>query len=135
MRRRRTRTRRKGKRQSATVGTLVTLAVLIAAVSLTQALTVSPATDKSSEQVKSASCPTVKYALKELLNKRGRSKDAALFAINDEAARPIHLGESIGSSGWSLVDVREGEAIIRRNGEVRSIYVGQALVESCKAGV
>ncbi|MEH2459832.1 hypothetical protein [Nostoc sp.] len=53
-------------------------------------------------------------------------KSAALFKI-DGVTRRINMGESIGSSGWILVDVSNGEAIIRRNGEVRSIYAGQKL--------
>ncbi|MEH2411736.1 hypothetical protein [Nostoc sp.] len=53
-------------------------------------------------------------------------KSAALFKI-DGVTRRINMGESIGSSGWTLVDVSNGEAIIRRNGEVRSIYAGQKL--------
>ncbi len=51
-------------------------------------------------------------------------KSAALFQING-VTRRIDIGESIGSSGWTLVDVANGEAIIRRNGEVRSIFTGQ----------
>ncbi|BDI14629.1 hypothetical protein ANSO36C_04310 [Nostoc cf. commune SO-36] len=53
-------------------------------------------------------------------------KSAALFKI-DGVTRRINMGESIGSSGWTLVDVSNGEAVIRRNGEVRSIYAGQKL--------
>jgi hypothetical protein len=53
-------------------------------------------------------------------------KSAALFKI-DGVTRQINLGESIGASGWTLVEVSKGEAIIRRNGEVRSIYAGQKL--------
>ncbi|MBF2064365.1 MAG: hypothetical protein IGS39_08075 [Calothrix sp. C42_A2020_038] len=51
-------------------------------------------------------------------------KSAALFKING-VTRRIEIGESIGASGWSLVEVTNGEAVIRRNGEVRSIYAGQ----------
>lgn len=54
------------------------------------------------------------------------SKSAALFKI-DGVTRRINLGENIGATGWTLVDVSNGEAIIRRNGEVRSIYAGQKL--------
>ncbi|MEH2141962.1 hypothetical protein [Nostoc sp.] len=54
------------------------------------------------------------------------NKSAALFKI-DGVTRRINMGESIGSSGWILVDVSNGEAVIRRNGEVRSIYAGQKL--------
>ncbi|MBR8836119.1 MAG: hypothetical protein DSM106950_19360 [Stigonema ocellatum SAG 48.90 = DSM 106950] len=52
------------------------------------------------------------------------NKSAALFKI-DGITRRVHVGESIGGSGWTLVDVANGEAVIRRNGEVRSIYTGQ----------
>jgi len=51
-------------------------------------------------------------------------RSAALFEINGTAQR-LELGETIGSSGWTLVSVSNQEAIIRRNGEVRSVYVGQ----------
>ncbi|MCC5656276.1 hypothetical protein LC608_04600 [Nostoc sp. XA010] len=54
------------------------------------------------------------------------NKSAALFKI-DGVTRRINMGESIGSSGWTLVEVSNGEAVIRRNGEVRSIYAGQKL--------
>ncbi|MBW4562439.1 MAG: hypothetical protein KME32_15065 [Mojavia pulchra JT2-VF2] len=54
------------------------------------------------------------------------SKSAALFKIEGVTQRFV-VGERIGSSGWTLVDVSNGEAIIRRNGEVRSIYTGQKL--------
>jgi hypothetical protein len=53
-------------------------------------------------------------------------KSAALFSIEGVTHR-INTGENIGSSGWTLVEVSKGEAIIRRNGEVRSIYPGQKL--------
>jgi len=53
-------------------------------------------------------------------------KSAALFNI-DGVTHHINTGEDIGSSGWTLVEVSKGEAIIRRNGEVRSIYPGQKL--------
>ncbi|QHG15718.1 hypothetical protein [Nostoc sp. ATCC 53789] len=54
------------------------------------------------------------------------NKSAALFKI-DGVTRRINMGESIGQSGWTLVEVSNGEAVIRRNGEVRSIYTGQKL--------
>ncbi len=53
-------------------------------------------------------------------------KSAALFKV-DGVTRRIDVGESIGSSGWTLVEVSKGEAVVRRNGEVRSIYTGQNL--------
>lgn len=52
------------------------------------------------------------------------NSSAALFEISG-VTQHIGLGEDIGSSGWKLVDVANGKATIRRNGEVRSIYAGQ----------
>lgn len=51
-------------------------------------------------------------------------KSAALFEVNGTPQR-IEVGEQIGTSGWTLVSISNQEAIVRRNGEVRSIYVGQ----------
>lgn len=53
-------------------------------------------------------------------------KSAALFKI-EGVTRRINVGEEIGSSGWTLVGVNNGEAVVRRNGEVRSIFTGQKL--------
>jgi hypothetical protein len=53
-------------------------------------------------------------------------KSAALFKI-EGVTRRINIGENIGSSGWTLVGVNKGEAIVRRNGEVRSMFTGQKL--------
>jgi hypothetical protein len=71
-----------------------------------------------------ASAPTPAYILEGLLESENKSKSAALFQINGVTQR-VDIGESIGSSGWTLVDVANKEAIIRRNGEVRSIFAGQ----------
>jgi hypothetical protein len=54
------------------------------------------------------------------------NKSVALFKI-DGVSRRISIGESIGTTGWTLVEVSNGEVVIRRNGEVRSIYTGQKL--------
>ena len=51
-------------------------------------------------------------------------RSAALFEIED-VARRIYVGENIGGSGWTLVKVANQEAVIRRNGKVRSVFVGQ----------
>ncbi|NJL40437.1 MAG: hypothetical protein HC899_29625 [Leptolyngbyaceae cyanobacterium SM1_4_3] len=66
--------------------------------------------------------PTLNYTLVGLLELGDRS--AALFEVNGTPQR-IYVGEGIGSSGWTLVSVQNEEALIRRNGEVRSVYVGQ----------
>lgn len=62
------------------------------------------------------------YKLVGILELGDRS--AALFEVNGSPRR-IQVGEPIGDSGWTLVSVSNQEAIVRRNGEVRSIYVGQ----------
>lgn len=51
-------------------------------------------------------------------------RSAALFEIGGTPQR-IEIGGQIGSSGWTLVSINNQEAIVRKNGEVRSIYVGQ----------
>jgi len=72
--------------------------------------------------VESVAAPT--HTLEGLLELGDKS--AALFKV-DGVTRRIDVGESIGSSGWTLVEVSKGEAVVRRNGEVRSIYTGQNL--------
>jgi hypothetical protein len=52
-------------------------------------------------------------------------RPAALFQVSG-LIQSVHVGEAIGDSGWTLVSVGEQEAVIRRNGEVRSIYAGQS---------
>ncbi len=51
-------------------------------------------------------------------------RSAALFEINGTSQR-VYIGEAIGSSGWSIVSIGNEEVVVRRNGEVRSIYIGQ----------
>jgi hypothetical protein len=54
------------------------------------------------------------------------NRSAAIFEVGG-VSRRIYVGESIGSSGWTLVEINNenSEAVIRKNGEVRSIFVGQ----------
>lgn len=51
-------------------------------------------------------------------------RSAALFEIEGVPQR-VYIGERIGNSGWSLVSVANEEAVVRRNGEVRTLYIGQ----------
>lgn len=51
-------------------------------------------------------------------------RSAALFEL-DGVTQRVYIGEPIANSGWFLVSVTNDEAVIRRNGEVRSIYIGQ----------
>ncbi len=64
------------------------------------------------------------HTLTGLLESSDSSNSSALFDINGSSQR-ISIGESIGSSGWTLVAVENQQVVIRRNGEVRSIYPGQ----------
>lgn len=52
-------------------------------------------------------------------------RSAALIEINGVTQR-YRIGESIATSGWTLVEVSQNQAVIRRNGEVRSIFAGQS---------
>ncbi|MFP4300189.1 MAG: hypothetical protein ACLFT0_20455 [Spirulinaceae cyanobacterium] len=54
----------------------------------------------------------------------GDGSTAALFKIDNTTQR-IGEGEPIGDSGWTLVSAANQNAVVRRNGEVRSVYVGQ----------
>lgn len=64
-----------------------------------------------------------KHTLVGVLEQGDRS--AALFNAGG-VTRYIFVGEAIGDSGWTLVSIANQEAVIRRNGEVRSVYAGQS---------
>jgi len=66
--------------------------------------------------------PIAKHTLVGLVELGANS--AALFDM-DGITQRVYIGEAIGASGWTLVSVANDEAVIRRNGEVRSIYAGQ----------
>lgn len=90
------------------------------------ATTPTPSTDTATAPSPPATVPNIapstNHVLVGLLELGERS--AALFEVNGTVQR-IYVGESIGSSGWALVSVSNEEAIVRRNGDVRSIYIGQ----------
>lgn len=67
-----------------------------------------------------ASIPRTLVGVMELGN-----DSAALVEINGVTQR-YRVGESISSSGWTLVEISKNQAIIRRNGEVRSVFIGQS---------
>ncbi|MEG4035472.1 hypothetical protein Q5691_26770 [Microcoleus sp. w1-18aA5] len=79
-----------------------------------------PAPDQSAPAVSSA--PTSAHTLVGILELGDRS--AALFEV-DGVARRIYVGESIGASGWTLAEIKNQEAVIRKGGDVRSVFVGQ----------
>ncbi|BAZ14436.1 hypothetical protein NIES4071_62800 [Calothrix sp. NIES-4071] len=84
--------------------------------------TVRPAQPQTKQEVAVAPTNPLSHTLEGLLELG--EKSAALFKVNG-VTRRIEIGEAIGASGWTLVEVANGEAVIRRNGEVRSIYAGQ----------
>ncbi len=69
-----------------------------------------------------SSAPTAAHTLVGILELGDRS--AALFEV-DGVARRIYVGESIGASGWTLAEIKNQEAVIRKGGDVRSVFVGQ----------
>jgi hypothetical protein len=71
--------------------------------------------------IANAPAPTT-YALIGVLELGDRS--AALFMVAGNPQR-VQVGKPIGSSGWTLVAVAKQQAIVRRDREVRSIFVGQ----------
>jgi hypothetical protein len=85
-----------------------------------------PAPNTSSAPVakapESPAVPVVKRTLVGLLELGDRS--AALVEINGVVQR-FRVGESVSSSGWALVEVSKNQVLIRRNGEVRSVFIGQ----------
>ena len=79
-----------------------------------------PAPQQSAPAASSA--PTSAHTLVGILELGNRS--AALFEV-DGVARRIYVGESIGASGWTLAEIKNQEAVIRKGGDVRSVFVGQ----------
>lgn len=83
--------------------------------------TASPgATEPPANTVAIAPKPT--QSLVGLLDLGERS--AALFAI-DGVTRRFNIGETVGGSGWTLVEVTADSAKIRKDGETRTIYIGE----------
>ncbi len=52
------------------------------------------------------------------------SRSAALFNVDGNSQR-AYVGDRVGVSKWSLVSVNGQDVVVRRDGEVRSIYIGQ----------
>lgn len=69
--------------------------------------------------------PGIQRKVVGLMERTDRFPAVALIEINGVVQR-FQVGESVGSSGWNLVEVSKNQAIVRRNGEVRSIFIGQS---------
>ncbi len=68
--------------------------------------------------------PQSEYTLSGVLG--NGDKSAAMFKING-VGRNYDKGEKIGNSGWVFIRVDSGNAVVRRNGEVRTLSAGQRL--------
>ena len=68
--------------------------------------------------------PQSEYILSGVLG--NGDKSAAMFKING-VGRNYDKGEKIGNSGWVFIRVDSGNAVVRRNGEVRTLSAGQRL--------
>ncbi len=68
--------------------------------------------------------PAPERTLKGILGNGDRS--AVMFELNG-VTKSYEKGEKIGNSGWVLIRVENGNAIVRRNGEVRTLSVGQRI--------
>jgi hypothetical protein len=53
-------------------------------------------------------------------------KSVVTFSFNGVTQR-VSLGENVGSSGWTLVEVKDGRATFRKNGEFRTLADGEFL--------
>ncbi|MGP1382513.1 MAG: hypothetical protein ACTS2F_03080 [Thainema sp.] len=82
----------------------------------------SPTNSPQAAASSSSTAPVGNHTLVGIMELGDRS--AALFDIEGVTQR-FFAGEAIASSGWTLVTVSNQEAIIRRNGEIRSVFVGQ----------
>ncbi len=52
-------------------------------------------------------------------------RSVALFQSNGQTLR-LSVGDTIGNEGWQLVQIQNQRAVLRRQGEVRSLTVGQS---------
>jgi Type II secretion system protein C len=70
--------------------------------------------------------PALQRTLSGVLQAQNPDQSAALFEMNGVTQR-YYPGESIGTSGWILVEIKNNQAVIRRNGDVKTIEAGQKL--------
>ena len=68
--------------------------------------------------------PATDHVLVGILNLGDRS--AAMFDIDGGSSQRAYVGDRIGLSSWTLVTVNGQDVVVRRDGEVRSIYIGQS---------
>ncbi len=68
--------------------------------------------------------PAADHVLVGVLKLGDRS--AAMFNIDGGSSQRAYVGDRIGLSSWTLVTVNGQDVVVRRDGEVRSIYIGQS---------
>lgn len=68
--------------------------------------------------------PAADHVLVGVMNLGDRS--AAMFDIDGGSSQRAYVGDRIGLSSWTLVTVNGQDVVVRRDGEVRSIYIGQS---------
>lgn len=78
--------------------------------------------EQSAQSIPNIATAGSTYELVGVLELGDRS--AALFEVDGSSQR-VYIGETVGGSGWSIVSIGSEEVVVRRNGEVRSIYIGQ----------
>lgn len=88
----------------------------------TPAPTAAANTPQPAQPPQAASAVAASHLLSGILELGDRS--AALFEV-DGVPQHVYIGQPIGSSGWTLVSVANQRAVVRRNGDVRSVIVGQ----------
>jgi len=96
-----------------------------AAVSLPQLPPVTTPTPPTSSSVAVAPVtpPPPQHTLVGVLELGDRS--VALIQSNGETLR-LSVGDTVGNDGWQLVQIQNQRAVLRRQGEVRSLTVGQS---------
>jgi hypothetical protein len=76
--------------------------------------------------IATASKPDLQRTLKGIVIASDNTQSAVLFEINGITQR-YYTGESMGSSGWKITDISGNYVSLQRNGEVRSLFVGQKI--------
>jgi Tfp pilus assembly protein PilP len=65
--------------------------------------------------------PLVGYTLMGILNLGERS--AVLFKVDGNHQR-VWIGETVGNTGWILNSIEEQQAVLKRNGESKTLKIG-----------
>ncbi|NDJ17387.1 type II secretion system protein N [Myxacorys almedinensis] len=70
------------------------------------------------------STPELQRTIRGLVIATDPTQSAALVETNGVTQR-YYTGETVGSSGWSIVEIAGSSAVLRRNGELRTLSTGQ----------